>query len=150
MIRPGTILPFLAAILVGALAGATLPFDPPTLGAPSHPATFGFCHTGGGENCVVDGDTAWIDGTKVRIADIDAPETHPSRCPHEAELGDRATRRLAELMNQGPFRQAAAGRDTDRYGRKLRVLVRNGRSLGDQLVAEGLARTWEGRRRPWC
>ena len=34
------------------------------------------------------------------------------------------------------------GRDEDRYGRKLRVVVRNGRSLGDQLVSEGLARTW--------
>lgn len=30
-------------------------------------------------------------------------------------------------------------RDEDRYGRKLRVLVRNGRSLGDILVSEGLA-----------
>lgn len=41
-------------------------------------------------------------------------------------------------------------RDADRYGRKLRVLVRNGRSLGDVLVNEGLARTWNGAREPWC
>jgi hypothetical protein len=63
---------------------------------------------------------------------------------------DRATRRLAELLNAGRFEVVAPERDEDRYGRKLRVLVRNGQSLGDQLVAEGLARTWEGRRRPWC
>jgi endonuclease YncB( thermonuclease family) len=36
------------------------------------------------------------------------------------------------------------------YGRKLRILVRNGRSLGDTLVAEGLARRWDGARRSWC
>ena len=36
------------------------------------------------------------------------------------------------------------GRNEDRYGRKLRVVVRNGRSLGDWLVSEGLARTWGG------
>jgi endonuclease YncB( thermonuclease family) len=30
------------------------------------------------------------------------------------------------------------------------VLVRDGRSLGDILVSEGLARTWSGRRQPWC
>jgi hypothetical protein len=36
-------------------------------------ATFGFCHTGGGTNCVVDGDTLWIQGQKVRVADVDAP-----------------------------------------------------------------------------
>ncbi|WP_227698543.1 thermonuclease family protein [Sphingomonas hengshuiensis] len=112
--------------------------------------TFSICHTGGGANCVVDGDTAWIRGEKIRIADIDAPETHPPRCQSEASLGNRATERLAELMNSGPFELRTLDRDIDRYGRKLRVLVRDGRSLGDQLVAEGLARSWEGRRRPWC
>lgn len=99
---------------------------------------------------MVDGDTAWIGGVKVRVADIDAPETHPPRCRAEAELGERATLRLAELMNAGPFDVARVDRDEDRYGRKLRVLLRRGRSLGARLVAEGLARTWDGRRHPWC
>ena len=27
-----------------------------------HSAHFGFCHTGGGRNCVVDGDTFWFEG----------------------------------------------------------------------------------------
>lgn len=111
---------------------------------------FGFCHSGGGTNCVVDGDTFWIDGERVRIADIDAPETHPPRCPEEARLGDAATQRLQALLNQGPVTLESADRDTDRYGRKLRIVTRDGRSLGDQLVAEGLARQWAGRRRPWC
>jgi endonuclease YncB( thermonuclease family) len=109
------------------------------------------CHTGGGENCVVDGDTFWMDGVKIRVADIDAPETHPPRCASEADLGNRATTRLRELLNGGAFDlQALPGRDEDRYGRKLRVVVRGGQSLGDQLVSEGLARTWTGRREPWC
>ena len=113
-------------------------------------STFTICRTGGGSNCVVDGDTAWIGGEKIRIADIDAPETHPPRCAYEADLGEKATKRLAELVNAGPFDLKILDRDTDRYGRKLRILVRDGRSLGDQLVAEGLARTWDGRRHPWC
>lgn len=111
---------------------------------------FTICHTGGGVNCVVDGDTAWISGVKVRIADIDAPETHPPRCDGEAKLGARATERLAELMNIGPFDVVVNGRAEDRYGRQLRVLMRGGQSLGEQLVSEGLARRWEGARRPWC
>jgi micrococcal nuclease len=41
-------------------------------------------------------------------------------------------------------------RDEDRYGRKLRTIERDGRSLGDVLVAEGLARPWDGARRSWC
>ncbi len=100
---------------------------------------------------VVDGDTFWIGGDKIRIADIDTPETHPPRCAYEAELGAKATRRLAVLLDQGPFAlEPIGGRDLDRYGRKLRIVTRNGRSLGDILVAEGLARTWTGRREPWC
>lgn len=112
--------------------------------------SFSICHTGGGYNCVVDGDTLWVAGEKVRVADIDAPETHPPRCAREADLGNRATRRLQSLVNAGPFTLATLNRDTDRYGRKLRVLVRRGQSLGDVLVSEGLARTWTGRREPWC
>jgi len=113
--------------------------------------TFALCHTGGGTNCVVDGDTIWLDGEKIRIADIDVPETHPPRCDREAELGNRATRRMQELVNAGPFSVSMIGRrDTDRHGRSLRVLKRHGQSLGDILVREGLARTWTGRREPWC
>ena len=101
-------------------------------------------------NCVVDGDTFYLAQDKIRIADIDAPETHPPRCAREADLGDRATVRLSQLLSAGTFQLAVADRDRDRYGRKLRIVTRNGRSIGDQLVSEGLARTWAGRRQPWC
>lgn len=101
--------------------------------------------------CVVDGDTFWLDGVKVRIADIDTPEVSRPQCEQELALGRQATNRLMELMNAGPFELHTSGtRDEDRFGRKLRVVVRNGTSLGDQLVAEGLARKWTGRREPWC
>ncbi|MCW2391957.1 thermonuclease family protein [Sphingobium sp. B11D3A] len=102
-------------------------------------------------NCVVDGDTLWIGDVKVRIADIDAPEIGSPRCSQELERGEQAKRRLLELVNEGPFEVRQLGdRDADKYNRKLRVLIRNGQSLGDQLVSEGLARTWGGRREPWC
>ena len=112
--------------------------------------SFSLCHEGGGYNCVVDGDTLWVQGEKVRVADIDAPETHDPKCASELALGKRTTLRLQSLVNAGPFSLATLDRDTDRYGRKLRVLVRGGRSLGNQMVSEGLARTWTGRREPWC
>ena len=47
-------------------------------------ARFGLCHSGGGRNCVVDGDTFWFEGQKYRVADIDTPETHPARCAEDA------------------------------------------------------------------
>ena len=101
--------------------------------------------------CVVDGDTIWLEGVKIRIADIDTPEISQPRCDIEYDLGIRARDRLVVLLNQGEFSAVPIGnRDEDQYGRKLRVLIRDGRSIGDQLVAEGLARTWSGRREPWC
>jgi micrococcal nuclease len=111
---------------------------------------FALCHVGGGTNCVVDGDTFWMDGQKIRIADIDTPETHPPRCPEEATLGAQATQRLQALLNAGPVTLESIERDTDKYGRALRIVTRDGQSLGAVLVAEGLARSWDGARHPWC
>ena len=116
-------------------------------------ATFSFslCAGSSDTNCVVDGDTIWLEGVKIRVADIDTPEISQPRCDYEYELGIKARDRLVTLLNQGEFSAVPIGnRDEDQYGRKLRVLKRDGRSLGDQLVAEGLARTWTGRREPWC
>ncbi|MGE3306913.1 MAG: thermonuclease family protein, partial [Rhizobiaceae bacterium] len=36
------------------------------------------------------------------------------------------------------------------YGRLLRTVHRNDHSLGDTLIAEGLARPYDGGRRSWC
>ena len=82
--------------------------------------------------------------------DIDTPETHPPRCPIEAALGARATQRLHQLLNDGAVDLQPVDRDTDRYGRLLRIVTRNGQSLGETLVGEGLARRWDGARHPWC
>jgi len=113
-------------------------------------ARFSFCHSGGGTNCVVDGDTIWYQGNNIRIADIDTPETHPARCRREAELGAAATQQLQVLLNAGTFSIETIDRDTDRYGRQLRILTRGGESIGGVLVDDGLARWYEDGRRSWC
>jgi micrococcal nuclease len=100
--------------------------------------------------CVVDGDTFWYRGAKIRVADINTPETSAPACPHEAALGEAATLRLAELLNAGPFTLAPWTPDRDRYGRLLRTVTRAGESLGAVLVREGLAEEWRGRRGSWC
>ena len=117
---------------------------------PAVTARFGACKWGGGTNCVVDGDTIYLGGAKIRVADIDAPETHDYRCPEELALGERAAVRLEQLVNSGPVTLETSGRDADRYGRKLRVVMVGGVSVGDTLVGEGLARPYRGGRRSWC
>ena len=101
-------------------------------------------------NCVIDGDTVRFSGMTVRIADIDTPETRDFGCASEKARGDMATRRMREVLNAGPFEVHGYPRDEDLYGRKLRILTRNGVSLGETLVAEGLARRWDGARHGWC
>jgi micrococcal nuclease len=126
-----------------SLAAALLAFALPAPIAP--------CTQAPRVTCVVDGDTLWIDGAKIRLADINTPEVSRPACPREAALGAAATRRLAELLNAGPFTLAPApGRDRDRYGRLLRVALRGGESLGAALIREGLAEPWRGRRGGWC
>ncbi|WP_245578785.1 thermonuclease family protein [Cucumibacter marinus] len=112
---------------------------------------FASCPSSNRINCFVDGDTLWIDGEKIRLTDINTPEISTPECASERRLGHEAKRRLIALVNEGPFDVVRDGaRDADRYGRKLRVLERDGVSLGQILVTEGLARTWSGRRGSWC
>ncbi|MEA3264798.1 MAG: thermonuclease family protein [Pseudomonadota bacterium] len=113
-------------------------------------ALFTLCSSAPRETCVVDGDTFWLAGEKVRIADINAPETAQAECTSERQRGEAAKLRLLALLNQGPVELLDDPRSRDRYGRRLAVVTRGGASLGSQLVKEGLAEPWRGRRSSWC
>lgn len=106
------------------------------------------CAPGPRDNCVVDGDTIWLSGEKIRIENIDTPETDQAKCPAERAAGERAKRRLHQLVNSGPLYIERSG--ADRYGRTLATVSVNGRDVGSVLVSEGLARPWGGKRQPWC
>ena len=118
----------------------------------SRTIAFGICGSGPRVNCVVDGDPFWMGGEKIRILDIDTPELSPSRCAGEERLGQRAKRRLRELLNAGAVTLEASGLDSDRdrYGRLLRRTYVDGQSVGTVLIGEGLARPYGGGRRSWC
>lgn len=142
---------FKRALLLNALFFVTVtaivaPFLPETENSRSWPRC-----SAGATDCVVDGDTFRSNGQTIRIADIDAPETGSAKCASEAELGRKATERLRTMLGEAPFTMTRySDRDRDSYGRLLRVVRRDGRSIGLMLVSEGLARPWGGGRRPWC
>ena len=140
-----------SALIAVAAVSCLLPITTPALArADPEAAQFARCSGPARVTCVVDGDTIWYHGTKIRVADINAPEVSQPACAEEAALGARATRRLTELLNAGPFSLLREGRDVDRYGRMLRVITRRGTSLGSTLEIEGLAEHWQGRRGSWC
>ncbi len=140
------------ALIAGVAFLSTTGWQLPNWRAKSAPVSvsFGYCHTGGGTNCVVDGDTFWFNGQDIRIADIDAPETHDWDCRSEKELGDKATKRLHQLLESGPISLQPIDRDQDVYGRKLRLVYVSGKDVGETLIDEGLAHRYVRGKLPWC
>ncbi|MBO0132005.1 thermonuclease family protein [Agrobacterium burrii] len=147
-LRLFTAIASLSPLAIGILASVAS--AQPSSSANGAREAFSICGSGQRITCVVDGDTFWFRGEKIRIADIDTPELSPPRCERERERGLAAKQRLLEILNSGPLSFKTSARDEDRFGRKLRIVYRERRSVGDILVAEGLARKWEGSRQSWC
>lgn len=138
---------FSAAYLLVLAAGLPALSAPPGVAGES----FAVCGTLNRSACVVDGDTIDYHGQRIRMIDYDAPEIGEPKCAGERALGHRAKDRLVQILNSGEVEIRVKGkRDEDRYGRKLRLVLVNGHSVGDMLIAEGLAWPWEGRRHRWC
>ena len=116
---------FLFPLLAGLVVAAV--WTPPiaAMTGPVVGERFAQCDRSPRVTCVVDGDTLWVRGTKIRLADINTPEISSPGCPREAQLGARATQRLIALLNSGPFVLEREARDADWFGRKLRVLKRS-------------------------
>jgi micrococcal nuclease len=72
----------------GTLSGLLVIAKTPT--ADSLSAAFSLCGADRNVDCVVDGDTFWFQGEKIRIADID---TRSSACRAARRKGLKATRR---------------------------------------------------------
>jgi endonuclease YncB( thermonuclease family) len=147
-----------AVLLVPLLALAGALFDP-SLIAPFGPlaareevtATFTRCGSGESGACVIDGGMVRLGDRTIRIVGIDAPKLSQARCPAEAALARRSADRLRVLLNQGPFDMVAHRlQRVDRRGHDLMVLERGGKSIGGQLIHEGLAKRYFGLKRSWC
>ena len=153
--------PFALAAVLGAI---WVGYDPAVVEPPSFLSTdpervaerFTRCGVGRGHACVVDGDTFKIGQRRIRIIGIDAPETHPARCPEEARLGEAATARLQDLLNQDAFEMVApVYRDRDKYGRDLRTVQRqlpdgSVQSIASDMRESGLAHRYSGFKTAWC
>ena len=114
-------------------------------------AALGECGSGRWPDaCVIDGDTLWLGGQRLRAVGYDAPETRQNICggAQEVALGRAATARLVQILNGGGIELRLVGHD--RYGRGLVVISTRGRDVADILVSEGLARRYPKGREFWC
>lgn len=136
-----------AGVFAAGLALPALPALPgPILSAPGRPILEAIT--------VVDGDTVRLSsGEKIRISNIDTPETQPrSRCPEEARLAQAATANLRGMVAGARDVRFVPdwGREHDVYGRLLGRVIIDGVDVGEAQVAAGLAQRWKGHRAWWC
>lgn len=116
---------------------------------------------------VLDGDTvelpcqpAGCRHERIRLLNIDAPETTGAVCRSEYEAGEAARDRLIALIAGRPVhitRCEDPVRCKDRYGRTLARIATSTGDVGQQLMAEGHALHWRAgrsakfqRQMHWC
>ena len=117
--------------------------------SPATAAPFVVCHYGQpASGCVVDGDTFWLAGEKIRPSGFDAPEMGKPKCSGPAPLAKASRAQLLELLNRGRVSISREGHD--KYGRTLATVTAGGRDVGAVLISEGLARRYVPGQRPWC
>lgn len=107
---------------------------------------------------VIDGDTVMVNARPwpqqtvsvlVRIRGIDTPELH-SKCENFRQLALAAKDVLAEALAAGGGKLALSDISGDKYfGRVVaRVSFNHGHDAGETMLAAGLARPYDGGRKP--
>ncbi|HEU4959976.1 MAG TPA: thermonuclease family protein [Sphingomonas sp.] len=101
---------------------------------------------------VTDGDTFRLEsGERIRIANIDAPETHAgqAKCRAEIALGLAATKRVRALLDHQKVTFVRVGRS---YNRTVARVTLDGHDLGKTLMTMGVAKPWPHHKpKPdWC
>lgn len=138
------------ALLLAAGVGISVVLSPSCAMSARSQADLGdmpICKGGKRISCVVDGDTIWLDGEKIRLEGFNAPEIQGS-CARESALARNARDLLQELLSGRSITIERSG--LDRYGRTLATIRANGRDVGDIMIGESLAHVWRGRKENWC
>lgn len=88
---------------------------------------------------VLDGDTLDMDGTRIRMFGIDAPESKQTcrRNRRDWACGEEATEALAKVIGRQSVR--CEERDIDRYQRVVAECWAGGRNLNAWMVEQGWA-----------
>lgn len=148
-----------AAITPPAPIGKPITEETPKVGEPSkadegpagaYQAKFYLCGTAKQDDCVVSADRFVFHGQKIRLVGIEVPDIKKPACEAERIKASDAELRVRAFLDSGPFELVTwQGNDSEIDGHKLRQVTRNGMSLSDILVREGLARK-PGAKGGWC
>ena len=115
---------------------------------PALAASFPICKGGHRFTCVVDGDTFWMKGEKIRVEGYDSPEMGEPKCARPAAGAVEARSALAELLNSGEVTLDRSG--TDKYGRTLATVRVDGVDITRLMIGAGHGRRYSPGQQPWC
>ena len=93
-----------------------------------------------GRASVIDGDTIEIDGERIRLFGIDAPESRQTCTDAQGttyRCGQRAAQALDDQISEGVV--TCVPRDRDRYGRVVAVCSAHGEDLSAWMATRGWA-----------
>ncbi len=126
-------------VLAGILAAGTL-----TVAALGDPSSV----VNGTAFVLVDGDTLALGHERIRLEGPDAPESWQPRCDAELAFALQAKEKLRTLLGDNEIIVKRHG--VDKYNRTLaRLYFRDGREVGEELIASGLALRWQPGRAAW-
>ncbi len=97
---------------------------------------------------VIDGDTIKLDGERVRLLGVDAPEIHHAQCPAERRRGESARGHLQDLLEGRHLTLVRHGKD--RYRRTLGIILADGADINAAMIASHHAVRWDGQKHDWC
>ena len=134
----------LAVLIVGLSVATIIHVDP---NAAARAAQFGQCYDAEGSNCVLDGDTIYVDGRKVEIAGLVAPKIQGAQCDDERSRGIDAAVRLATLLNSGKVSVGPSARQPD--GQLRQKVEVGGNDVALAMINAGVAHD-TGNSYGWC
>lgn len=117
------------------------------LALPCAAAGFPICKGGHRVTCVVDGDTFWLKGEKVRPEGYDSPEMGGPKCSGPAAGAAEARGALAQLLASGTIELERHGKS---YDRTLARVTVDGQDIADVMIRAGYGRRYVPGEKPWC
>jgi micrococcal nuclease len=104
---------------------------------------------------VVDGDTIDVcnlNGVeRIRIANLDAPESYRAKCAKEKLAGIQAKQAAIQFFVRPSVQLDISRHSTDRYGRSIADVSVNGKDFRQHMIAEGYGVQWQfNERHDWC
>ena len=137
------------AILIGvAIVGISFATILHSSASSKNAQRFGQCYNAGGPDCVMDGQSIYLGGQKLLIANMVAPKIQDAKCDEERTKGIDAAVHLADLLNSGKVTQGAAANGPD--GQMRTEVAVDGHDVGVEMVDAGLARDPSAASVDWC